>query len=243
MTSTINFIDMRTFWGKDLAARPSKLWFLPVHHEIVGPRHGRSEPIGSLRSLDTKLCKVPATIPELWTKDFHQEQSGSWFFRCSLHIRIDLLLYRPTAVLTLTRRYQLTLFFLFYPEYWLWVFFHQNSDRPPSRPSPQEHEWVQAEPTRVHVSTNKASPHKPAWVWTSPNGVERGVEWGCGCGRGLTKCACSHQRMGGVGAFITFYQVMSFLLARCDAQMCFAPRFSNADKYQWDSRLFDGGIA
>jgi hypothetical protein len=30
--------------------------------------------------------------------------------------------------------------------------------------------------------------------------------------------------------------------ARCDAQMCFAPGFSDPDKYQWDSRLFDGGI-
>jgi hypothetical protein len=29
---------------------------------------------------------------------------------------------------------------------------------------------------------------------------------------------------------------------RCDAQMCFAPGFSDPDKYRWDSRLFDGGI-
>jgi len=28
---------------------------------------------------------------------------------------------------------------------------------------------------------------------------------------------------------------------RCDAQMCFAPGFSDLDKYRWDSRLFNEG--
>src|ERR1700677_4900383 len=37
--------------------------------------------------------------------------------------------------------------------------------------------------------------------------------------------------------------VFTSLISRCDAQTWFAPKSSNRDEYQWDSRLFDGGIS